>query len=291
MKMKYIAVVNTINRPKYLVERCLNALLAQKISPIKVILIDQNENELELPKRITDNPTFTRSKVNHKSVSAARNSVIVPEGADWIFFCDDDGYAGDNYSELLNKLISNNPQIEIFAGSIIREDTNEYYSLRHKKGGSLKKFHNTKILMGSNFVIKVTTFDKLKRFDENFGVGSYWVSSEETDLCWNAFFNKVPMEFFPELKVYHVPPFNESIKKGFIKAFKYGIGRGAMVYKWLIEKRKIIVLYEFGEMLIMPFILSLLSIVKFKPQLIATNFAAFTGRIYGFAKAFIVNKN
>ena len=288
--MKYIAVVNTINRPPHLVERCLNALLEQKISPIKVILIDQNENELELSKRITDNPIFARSKVNYKSVSAARNSIVIPEGTDWIFFCDDDGYACDDYSETLQNLINKFPDFEIFAGSIIREDTNEYYSLRHKKGGSLNKFRNTKNLMGSNFVIKVSTFNGLERFDQNFGVGSYWGSSEETDLCWNAFFNKVPMEFFEELKVYHIPPFNESIKKGFIKAFKYGVGRGAMVYKWLIEKRKIVVLYEFGEMIILPFFLSLLSILKLKPQLIATNFAALVGRLTGFIMAMFIKK-
>ena len=289
--MNYIAVVNTINRPQHLVERCLNALLIQKISPIKVVLIDQNENELELSKRITDNPLFTRSKVNYKSVSAARNSVVIPEGVDWIFFCDDDGYACDNYSETLQNLIDKFPDFEIFAGSIIREDTNEYYSLRHKKGGSLNKFRNTKNLMGSNFVIKVFTFNELERFDENFGVGSYWGSSEETFFCWKAFFNNIPMEFFPQLKVYHIPPFNESINKGFIKAFKYGVGRGAMVYKWLIEKRKIIVLYEFGEMLVMPFFLSLLSIVKLKPQLIATNFAALAGRLTGFIKAMFIKRS
>lgn len=288
--MKYISVVNTINRPQHLVEKCLNALLLQKKSPIRVILIDQNEKELEFSKRIIDNPIFTRSKVNYKSVSAARNSVVIPESAEWIFFCDDDGYACEDYSEILNDLINKNPEVEIFAGSIIRDDTNDFYSLRHKKGGSLTKFRNTKNLMGSNFVVKGTTFNKLNRFDENFGVGSYWGSSEETDFCWKAFFNKIQMEFYPELKVYHIPPFNESIKVGFKKSFNYGIGKGALVYKWLIKKHKLLVVYELGEMFILPFFLSILGILKFKPQLVATNLAAFTGRFYGFVKALVVNK-
>lgn len=288
--MKYIAVVNSINRPTHLVERSLRSLLSQKVSPINVILIDQNNIGLELSSEITNNQIFSRSKVNLKSVSSARNSVLIPDRADWIFFCDDDGYACEDYSEILNNLIVKNPAIEIFAGSIFRDDTNDFYSIRHKKGGSLSKFRNTKNLMGSNFVVKVSAFNKLKRFDENFGAGSYWGSSEETDFCWNAFFNKVPMEFFPELKVFHVPPFNESIKLGFKKAFKYGVGKGALVNKWLFKRRKMIVVYELIEMLILPFFLSILNLVQLKPQLVATNFAALSGRLYGFMKAFFVNK-
>jgi GT2 family glycosyltransferase len=139
--------------------------------------------------------------------------------------------------------------------------------------------------------VKVSAFNKLKRFDENFGVGSYWGSSEETDFCWKAFFEKIEMEFFQELKVYHVPPFNESLKTGFLKSYNYGIGKGALVFKWLIKRHRFVVIYELVEMFILPFLLSLLGLIKLKPQLVATNFAAFAGRFYGFVKAFVVNKN
>lgn len=288
--MNYIVVTNTRNRSLSLVELSISASLNQKTKPYKVYLIDQNITKLILSETITSNPLFQQLRVSHKSVSSARNSVKIPEKVEWIFFCDDDGYACEDYSEILEDLIIKNSKMEIFAGSIIREDTNEFYSLRHKKGGSLSKFRNTKNLMGSNFIIKVSTFEKLERFDENFGVGSYWGSSEETDFCWKAYFNKVPMEFFPQLKVYHLPPFNESIKEGFSKSFKYGIGKGALVYKWLIKKGKLVVIYELGEMLIVPFIVSILGIIKLKPQLVATNFAAIVGRIFGFFKAIVVNK-
>lgn len=288
--MNYISVTNTINRDPILVERCLQALLSQKKKPLKIFLIDQNENEIMLSNQIIDNPIFQRNKVKFKSVSSARNSILIPSGVEWIFFCDDDGYACEDYSEILDDLIVKNPKIEIFAGSIIREDTLEFYSLRHKKGGRLTKFRNTKNLMGSNFVVKVSAFNKLKRFDENFGVGSYWGSSEETDFCWKAFFEKIEMEFFQELKVYHVPPFNESLKTGFLKSYNYGIGKGALVYKWLIKKHRFVVIYELVEMFILPFLLSLLGLIKLKPQLVATNFAAFAGRFYGFVKAFVINK-
>jgi len=286
--MKYIVVTNTFVRHVYLVERSLRASLNQKIPPLQVILIDQNKFPIELPKDITENSLFQVQKVDYTSVSAARNSLKIPSETDWIFFCDDDGYPCEDYSERLQKIILANESLEILAGSIIRDDNDELYTLRHKKGGSLKHFRNSKNLMGSNFVIKAKVFERLGKFDERFGVGSYWGSSEETDFCWNAYFKNVGMEYFPQLKVYHVPPFNESLKGGFKKAFHYGIGKGALVYKWLVKKRKLKVVFELIEMFFVPVLQSIRAILIFKPQLIVTNIAAVLGRIYGFIKAIFV---
>jgi len=286
--MNYIIVTNTYKRSIELVVRSIRASLSQKIKPVNVFLIDQNKPELYLPDYITSNEIFVRITTDKTSVSAARNSLTIPEKVDWIFFCDDDGYPCEDYSEKLLEIVSKNPDMEIFAGSIIREDNNDFYTLRHKKGGSMRLFRYTKNLMGSNFVIKADTFEKLGKFDENFGVGSYWGSSEETDFCWKAYFAGVKMEYFPELKVYHIPPFNLSVKKGFKKAFGYGIGKGALVYKWLIKKRKLKVSYELIEMFIVPLIQSIRAILILKPQLILTNIAAVSGRVYGFVKAIFV---
>ncbi len=287
--LKYIIVTNTINRSAELVEKSLTNSLNQKIKPQKVILLDQNTQPLKLKEGILENPLFERQKVNYNSVSAARNSLIIPENAEWIFFCDDDGYPDSDYSIKLNSIINENPNLEILAGSIIRVDTKTYYTLRQKTPGSLKKFRNTKKLMGSNFVVKVKTFNDLKRFDENFGAGSFWGSGEETDFCWKAYFDKREMEFFPELKVYHIPPFQESIKKGFKKSFKYGVGKGALVWKWLFKKKEIKVMYELLEMTFVPFILMLKGIFTLKPQLVVTHFASFAGRYYGLFKAAYLN--
>ena len=140
-------------------------------------------------------------------------------------------------------------------------------------------------MMGSNFVVKVKVFEELNRFDANFGAGSYWGSGEETDFCWKAFFAKKEMEFFPELIVYHVPPFQESVKTGFKKSFKYGVGKGALVWKWLVKKGKPVVLYELIEMIIIPFIHFFRGIFTLRPQLIVTHIASLSGRIYGLLKA------
>lgn len=282
--MNYVIVTNTFKRATNLVERSLMASLKQVVPPKKVILIDQNERTIPLSSEITNHPLFERQKVHLNSVSAARNSLIISQDIEWIFFCDDDGFPCKNYSETMNKIIQGHPELEILAGSILRDDNHEFYSLRHKKGGSLKHFRNSKNLMGSNFVVKAATFNRLNRFDKNFGVGAFFGSSEETDFCWNAYFNHVPMEFFPELIVYHIPPFNESIKLGTMKSFRYGIGKGALVSKWLFQKHQPKVLFEFFEMLTLPFVQILRGILTLKLGLISSNIAAFFGRVLGIIK-------
>lgn len=273
-----------------MVERSLRASFVQKVKPLKIVLLDQNKPSLNLPEDILNNILFERQKTKYNSVSAARNSLVIPENTEWIFFCDDDGYPHQDYSEILLDKINNNSEIDILAGNIIREDTNTNYTLRQKNFGSLKFFRNTKKLMGSNFVVKTEVFNELGRFDENFGAGSYWGSGEETDFCWKAYFAKKKMEFFPELIVFHVPPFQESVKKGFAKSFKYGVGKGALVWKWLFRKRKLVVVYELLEMIVIPFVHFLRGIFTLRPQLIVTHFGSLIGRIFGFCKAIIVKK-
>ena len=283
--INYIIVTNTIKRPLFLVERSLRGSLGQKIRPQKVILIDQNTPPIALPVDITSNPLFERQTAEFKSVSAARNSLIIPPNTDWIFFCDDDGFPDPGYSETLLYLIYKHPELEIFAGNILRDDTKVNYTIRQKRGGSLKKFRDTKLLMGSNFVLKREVFEELGRFDERFGAGSFWGSGEETDFCWKAFFAHKKMEFFKDLVVYHVPPFQETLKTGFIKSYKYGVGKGALVWKWLAHKHKLIVTYELIEMFTVPFILIVRGLLTLKMPIITSNLAAIAGRVTGLLKA------
>lgn len=285
--INYIIVTNSYKRPLELVERSLKASLNQVIKPSRVILIDQNTPPIELSETILNNPLFERQNSLFTSVSAARNSLIIPNETEWIFFCDDDGYPASDYSEKLSDLIKENPDLKIFSGIITRDDNNQPYSLRHKKGGSLKHFLNTKNLMGSNFVVSTRTFNQLERFDDRFGAGAFYGSSEETDFCWKAYFHNVPMEFFKDLVVFHIPPFNETISKGFKKSFYYGVGKGALVSKWLFINKKLTVLLEVFEMLLIPPIQIIRGIITLKPGLITSNIASFAGRLVGTFKFFI----
>ena len=82
--------------------------------------------------------------------------------------------------------------------------------------------------------------------------------------------------------------FEVIIKEGFSKAFRYGVGKGALVSKWLFKKKKMKVTYELVEMLIVPVVQSLRGLITLKFGLITSNFAALTGRIYGMIKYLFV---
>lgn len=282
--MNYIIVTNSIGRDVKLVEKSLRSSLSQSPAPKKVIFLDQNRLTLNLSKEVENNSLLEIVNVSKKSVSGARNCVKIPDDIDWVIFCDDDGHLESCYSKKLSDYILKNPEIEIMAGSILREDTMDYYSLRHKVGGSLTKFRNSKNLMGSNFVVKAKVFDDLKRFDEEFGAGAKWGSGEETDFCWKAYFSDKKMEYVPELKVIHIPPFNESLIHGLQKSYRYGVGKGALVAKWIFRKRKILVFYEFFEMLFIPIIQIFRGFFTFKFGLIPNSFATIIGRVVGMLK-------
>lgn len=282
VEVDFNIVTNTYKRPLDLVIRSLEASLAQHPKAKKVILIDQNTPPLVIPKKVASASNFIHVKSSIGSVSGARNLLMSMELQGWIIFCDDDGYLDHNYTEVLLSQILENREIKIFAGAIIRDDNGGYYTPRHAIGGNLNKFFSTKLLMGSNFCVQVEIFKKLGAFDENFGAGALWGSGEETDFAWKAYFGGVPMKYSKELRVIHIAPYASDFKNALLKAFRYGRGRGALVAKWLIIKRKAIVTIELAEMMILPLYQSCLTLLKFSPQKACYPLGSLAGRVLGF---------
>ena len=277
--MKLTIITNTIRRPIELVSKSIYSSLTQNES-VSVILMDQNPHYLSFSEEIKTNPRFKHVHCQVPSVSEARNRAEYSIDTDWIVFCDDDGYLDAEYIKNLQKLIAERPEVEIFAGSIKRIDNGGFYSKRHSVGGDMDHFWNTKLLMGSNFVIKRCVFEELGKFDKNFGAGALYGSSEETDLAWNAFFHHKKMRYSPELVVFHVPPFAGELKTEVSKAFRYGYGKGKLVRKWL-ARGKWIVLFEFLEMSFIPVFKSILNLLTFRWKEFRIQSATFAGRLAG----------
>lgn len=287
--MNFLVVTNSYGRTLDLVERSLHASLKQLGKNDRLLFIDQNQNPLKLSQEIASHPSIKVLSRQVRGVSSARNGLLEEKWTneyEWIVFCDDDGYFSENYMETLRLIINKNQNLEIIAGSILNSDGTGFYSPRHKIGGSLKNFRNHKLLMGSNFAVKRKTFQSLGGFDSSFGTGAYWGSGEESDFCINAYFKKIPMEYFRELSIYHLPPRSGPLRDEITKAWKYAIGKGALVYKWMIKNKNPIVALEFSEMLVVPWIQFIFYGIKFDKKFIIFP-AVFVGRLVGFFKASI----
>ena len=280
-------ITNTFQRPVDLVEKSIRSSLAQRLGPadegIEVVLVDQNEIPLRLSEEVESNPRFKHQISRVSAVSMARNSAQYGADCDWLIFCDDDGYLKADYLERLKACWVWHPEVELFAGGIRRTDTGDFYSRRHALGGDMKWFWNTKLLMGSNFAVKRAVFEGLGKFDEAFGAGAPLGSSEETDFAWKAYFAGKKMIFAPELVVFHVPPYAlGSIEAEVQKAYRYGIGKGALVRKWL-GRGKFWVSLEAVEMLALPLVRMALDAVFLRSNHLRIQWAAFRGRLRGWA--------
>ena len=281
-QLNFIIVTNSFRRDIALVERNLKHSLSQKPSPQKVIFIDQNEKKLELPSEISQSLLLQHLHIPKQSVSAARNSLNISPETEWIIFCDDDGYLMEGYAEKFIETAKSHPEVEIVAGSIIRDDNGEFYTSRHRIGGDINKFPYAKLLMGSNFACKAKTFKKLNRFDERLGAGAFWGSGEETDFAWKAHFAGVPMLYCSELKVFHVKPYSSTFPNNLKKAFFYGRGKGALVAKWIFEEKKLKPFYEMAEMSVVPVGQIFKAVLTFHPKEMVIYFTVLLARLWGF---------
>ena len=89
------------------------------------------------------------------------------------------------------------------------------------------------------------------------------------------------MEYFPELIVFHVPPYASALRDNMRKAFRYGRGKGALVSKWLVHRHHWVVCYELGEMLIIPFANMVRYLLRGQWNMLPVQVAALVGRILG----------
>jgi len=277
--MKITIITNTIRRPLDLVVKSVISSLSQDPS-VDLVLVDQNETPLVFPATIGGNRKLSHFSVKVPAVSMARNRAVYAADIDWLIFCDDDGYLEGAYFQKFLALIQQFPKIDIFAGAIKRIDTGDFYSKRHSLGGDMKWFWNTKLLMGSNFAIRRSVFEELGKFDESFGAGAVYGSSEETDLAWNAFFHSKKMRYSSELVVFHVPPYTMDTKSEIKKAFRYGAGKSALIRKWLF-KGKFLVLIELVEMIALPIIRTPISLLLFRGKEALIQLSSLSGRISG----------
>ena len=87
-------------------------------------------------------------------------------------------------------------------------------------------------ILGCNMAMRRIVFDKLGPFDERFGAGAIFKSGEDTDYVLRAYFGGVPVEYVPDMVVYHFHGRQKRHQLGSLLS-GYDEGNGALYAKFM----------------------------------------------------------
>ena len=218
-----------------------------------------------------------------KSLSRAKNQGIDLSNGKLINFLDDDISISNNYLKKIFIFFKENKNIDIVFGSIKILNKEKFYSRYMSDSPTSINILNLKKCLASAMTLK----RRLKKihFDERFGLGSIFPSSEETDLIIEVLTKKdLRIVYFPKIILYH--PDNEFLSSNTDKIkskyFFYGLGSGGMYAKRFRNNYSFSLFYLFE--LIKSSIGIILGIVKLNKYTVYKHFYLLNGKIKGFFK-------
>ena len=221
-------------------------------------------------------------------LSQARNNLLKIslkyfQDFDYFIHIDDDAYIYD-YSLLIQSLLYLKRQNLncLIIGSVCNPSLDPI-SKHIKNLKTFKRFNmfNHNAIMGSCICYGKDLIKKNISFDNNFGLGSNYGGSEETELFFKAIEENIPIIYNPCFIVVHPPHFKNQYN--FKKMFKYGFGRGAVYKKFLNINICIMFLFLIVG-IIFNLIYFIIGIICINRSFALRNLGLMLGKIYGFIR-------
>ncbi|UOE37219.1 glycosyltransferase family 2 protein [Chryseobacterium oryzae] len=240
--MKFSLITATLGRVSE-IEELLISLSAQTYRSFELILVDQNPHRLieEIVQRYDSQFTIIYIRSDRKGLSYNRNIALDVATGEIVGYPDDDCTYSENVLEdVKNSFTENNFDFVLLKANDPITDFN-FITVENRilsKKDIIKK------------CISYNVFTKLNKninFDVQLGVGSFFGSGEETDYMWAVLNDKSRGGFAKNATVYH--PANLSSKDS-ERAYKYGLGFGAIFKKEYLRTKKLSVLLQFYKYLL-----------------------------------------
>jgi glycosyltransferase involved in cell wall biosynthesis len=170
-------------------------------------------------------------------LAASRNAGVAASAGDILIFTDDDCVLTETYCSELCAHLSSNPAPRILGGRVALgrdEDlpfTIKLNSVGSKLGGAT---HPGGFILGCNMIIPRSVLLEIGNFDERFGAGARYLSGEETDILYRAHQKQIPVEYVPDMTVYH---FHGRSSQNEIRRlnYSYHFGTGALYSKYFFS--------------------------------------------------------
>jgi len=284
-------VIPTINNPLHLT-KLLNSIEAQsKIlnKKAEVLIILQ---KFPVTHKLLFNRKFiTKIRIinlRRASLSLAKNKGIEVAKSKIVCFLDDDVEIDKNYIKNILDFFYKNKKAELLFGSIKIKNANKYYSRYMNNLFSQINYFNIKKCLGSAMIYKKTLNNKCY-FDEKFGIGALYPSSEETDFVLNNLLaNRVPAFYEPRIVIFHK---NDEFLFGNLKNIKnkflsYGLGSGALWAKYS-SKNVFFILFFIYELL-KSFVGIIIGVITINKKIYYKHGSLLHGKIKGFFKYFFL---
>lgn len=266
------SLLSKIDRQNFLLKKKIEVIIVlQKLSFNNAKFKFNNIKKIEIVRKIK------------KSLSSAKNQGIKLSNGKLINFLDDDIIISHDYLKKTFSFFKENKKIDIVFGSIKIINKDKFYSRYMSDVEAKINILNLKKCLASAMIIKRQPNQIY--FDERFGLGSIFPSSEETDLVYQALTKRnFRIVYFPKISLFH--PDDEFLSSNLdqirSKYFFYGVGSGGM-YAKQFNNNYFFCLFYFFE-LIKSFIGIIVGIVKLNKYIAYKHFYLLNGKIKGFFK-------
>ncbi len=259
--MLFSLIVPTINRLNEL-DLFLNSCISNRKFILEIIIIDQNKSsflECIIEKYKSQLPIHY-IKSNIMKLSYNRNIALNIVKGNIVCFPDDDCKFSEKLLYNINKKFDKNKDLDFLSISVRDENTKELLSYTPLSSEIFIETYNI-----FDTVTSVGLFirnNSLPRFDEDFGIGGKYNSSEEMDYVFRLLKLKKKGKYFPDLYIYHPPLKEDKTEKFFQKIKKNSFGHGALARKHLTFSYKYF-FYFFSKVLIRPIVGLIYSLLIF----------------------------
>lgn len=231
--MKFSLIMATIGRYEE-TRRFLEALKKQTYPHYELIVVDQSAtDEIEkLCDTYRECMSISHIRSERFGISFARNQGLKIANGDVLGFPDDDCEYPENLLYTVTKYFDQYPGIHGLTGCVQDKQTGLPVAGRFAKTQGFVTIRNLwcKHISVSMF-LKNSVIEEVGEFDEDFGLGAEYGSGEETDLLLRALKSGFSMFYTPDIVVYHPDPLRVIDAHTINRAYKYGLGAGALFRK------------------------------------------------------------
>jgi GT2 family glycosyltransferase len=268
-------VVATVDRVDQL-GRLLDSLDAQTHGALRVLLVDQNDDD-RLSPLLASHPALDVERLRApRGLSGARNAALGRIRAELVAFPDDDCVFGPDLLQRVARRFAGEPALDGLTGRAVGEQ-GESATTWASDATLLTRENLWNRAISFTIFLRRSVVERVGAFDEQLGLGAAgpWSSGEETEYLVRALDSGARIQYDPSLVVVHE---DKTLSPSALRsvAARDGASIGYILRKHGYPVRTV------GRMLVRPLGGALLAVARRDPARARFHLATLRGRVLGY---------